>query len=54
MMCMLITYMKCRYIHITSSSPLFEIWHIQLYTPGKMNTFEVTFGTVDIEIIPPH
>jgi len=54
MVCMIITYMKCAYRHITSLGFLPKILHVKLYVLDKMNTVEVTFGTLDTGIIPPH
>jgi len=43
-------YAKCLYIHITSFSHFPEILHVQLDTPGKMNTLEVTSITLEAHV----
>jgi len=53
-MSMIVTYMKCVYIHVPSLVLFREIVHIQLYTLGKMNTLEVTVSTLDTGMIPPN
>jgi len=49
-MYMLVEYMKCVHIHITSLGLFPEISHVQLYIPGKMNMLKVTSSTLDAHV----